>query len=126
MNLECSHIMIASSDLARSRAFYADALELPVIEDHPAMFAVAAGSVRFTVTGGGHMLDDEPDMDPNTTLLLRTSDLEATVAELSAKGVTFLGEIQEAPGFMKHIALLDPDNNLLYIGQYLRDPLQPA
>jgi catechol 2,3-dioxygenase-like lactoylglutathione lyase family enzyme len=118
--------MIASSNLQRSREFYVDTLGFPLVQDHPAMFAFRAGSVRFSVMGGGHRLEDEPEIEPNMTAILRTGDLDGTVQRLRDKGVSFLGDVQEAPGFMKHIALLDPDNNLLYIGEYFRDPLAEA
>lgn len=126
MSLECSHIMMNASDLAESRAFYVETLGFPVVEEYPQMFAFRAGAVRFTVVSGGYRLDPEPEREPNTTLMFRSSDLEATVSELKGKGVAFLGEIHEAPGFMKHVALLDPDNNLLYLAEYYRDPLEPV
>ncbi|MEO5931091.1 MAG: VOC family protein [Candidatus Kapaibacterium sp.] len=126
MDLECGHVMLNVSDLSASREFYCEKLEFEVIEDHQGMFAFRSGSVRFSVMGGGTRLDLESETGPNTTVMYRTADIEQTVSNLRAKGVEFLEDIQEAPGFMKHIALADPDNNLLFIAQYFRDPLQPA
>jgi predicted enzyme related to lactoylglutathione lyase len=118
--------MLGVSDLAAARNFYIGQLELPLLEEHPAMFAFRAGGVRFSVTGGGLRQPDDSEAMPPATILLGTPNIEETVERLQGKGVTFLGEIVEAPGFMKHIAVLDPDNNVLYIGEYLRDPLEPA
>lgn len=126
MNLGCSHIMLNASDLERSRAFYIDVLGFPVIEEYPTMFAFRAGDVRFSVMGGGHSVQEGAEPDPNTTVMFRTDDIDATVEELRARGVQFLGPIFDAPGFMRHIALADPDNNLLFLAQYLRDPLLPV
>lgn len=124
MQLECSHIMLNVSDLKRARTFYIDQLGMSVIEEYPTMFAYCAGHVRFTVVGGGTQQDPDSDVaDPPATIMFRTTDIDASVLELKAKGVKFLGDIEEAPGFMRHIALLDPDNNVVYIAQYFRDPL---
>jgi catechol 2,3-dioxygenase-like lactoylglutathione lyase family enzyme len=124
--LECRHLMINVSDLAEARRFYVDMLSLPLLEEHPTMFALRAGQVRFSVVGGGRKLPSDTDEVEPVTLMLATENIEQTVADLREKGAEFLGEIVEAPGFMKHIALADPDNNLIYIGEYLRDPLAAA
>lgn len=124
MSLECSHIMLNVSDIKRARSFYIEQLAMPIIEEYPTMFAFRAGSVRFTVVGGGTQQDPDEDVsDPPSTVMFRTADIDNTVTDLKAKGVKFLGEVEDAPGFMRHIALLDPDNNVIYIAQYLRDPL---
>jgi predicted enzyme related to lactoylglutathione lyase len=123
--LSCRHLMLAVSDVTKARAFYIDALGLEVVEEHPSMFAVRCGSVRFTVVGGGTPQPDDADVNPPITLMLATDDIEATVSHLRARGVKFLGEISEAPGFMRHIALTDPDNNVIYLAQYERDPILP-
>jgi predicted enzyme related to lactoylglutathione lyase len=116
--------MLNVSEIKLARTFYIDQLEMPVIEEYPTMFAFRAGQVRFTVVGGGTHRD--PDMDgpdPPATIMFRSTDIESDVVELRTRGVKFLGDIEEAPGFMRHIALLDPDNNYVYIAQYFRDPL---
>lgn len=123
MLLGCSHVVLNASDVAAAREFYAGKLGFVVIEDHPTMFAFAAGGVRFSVFGGGRRWT--ADEGNNLQVIFRTDDLAATVRDLKTKGVTFLGEIEEAPGFMRHIVLADPDNNTFMIGEYLADPLQP-
>jgi len=124
MNLECSHIMLTVSDIKSARNFYIDQLEMPIVEEYPSMFAFRAGNVRFTVVGGGTKQSADSEFpDPPATIMFRTEDIDATVASLKSRGVEFLGDIEEAPGFMRHIALRDPDNYYLYIAQYVRDPL---
>ena len=58
--------------------------------------------------------------------MLRTNDLDSVITELTARGVKFEGEVQTAPGFMRYVALLDPDGNELHIAQYDGDPLVKA
>ena len=126
MNLECSHILLATSNLDAAREFYIDTLGFPLIEEHERSFAFRAGAVRFSVMPGGQIVDSDARFGPNTTVMLRTDNLDAAIAELQARGVVFLEDVQEAPGFMSHIAFADPDNNLLFLAEYQRDPLLPA
>src|SRR5580692_8347614 len=103
MKLECSHIMLNTSDVKAARHFYIEQLGLPVIEEYPTMFAFRAGNVRFTVVGGGTQQDPDEDVpDPPSTVMFRTADIDGTVSDLKSKGVKFLGEVEEAPGFMRH------------------------
>jgi predicted enzyme related to lactoylglutathione lyase len=123
MNLECCHVLISVSDLDLAREFYEKKLALPVIEDHPRMFAVRAGGVRFSILGGGDRREDDNPVGQATTIMLRTDNLEKAMAELSDRGVDFEDEINEAPGFMRYVSLSDPDGNELYLAQYISDPL---
>ena len=122
MSLECTQVLVRLTDLALAREFYVDKLGLEVIEEYPTMVAVRAGSVRFSIFAGGKAHGADED-DPPSTMILGTKDLDATMQELSSRGIEFDGEVQTAPGFMRYISLLDPDGNQLYIAQYLGDPL---
>ena len=125
MSFDCSQILVRVSDLALAREFYVEKLGLGVIEEYPKMFAVRAGSVRFSVFGGGTPRNVF-DNDPPASIMLRTNDLDSSMAELNAKGVKFEGEVQTAPGFMRYVGLLDPDGNELHLAQYVGDPLVKA
>ena len=121
MSLECAQVILNSSDVLRARDFYVDRLGFSLVEEFPESFSFRAGAVRYTVTPGGRALgEDDPS---NTTIIFRISNLEQAVKAYEAKGVVFLSEITLAPGFMKFITLLDPDNNPLMLGEYLKDPL---
>ncbi len=124
MDLQCAHIVLNASDVARAREFYIDRLGFDVLESHPQSFAFRAGHVRFTVTpNGAERSDDDPC---NSSIIFETTDIEETVAELRGHGIEFESPIEEAPGFMKFIAFSDPDRNPLMIAQYSRDPLKQA
>ena len=125
MEIGCRHIMLNASDLERAKDFYLSKLGCPLLEDSGHMFAFRAGDVRFSVFGGGKKLSLDED-GPNASVIFCTEDVEPSVTELRAKGVCFEGEIQDAPGFMKFIVMLDPDNNMHYLGQYSSDPLAPV
>jgi catechol 2,3-dioxygenase-like lactoylglutathione lyase family enzyme len=123
---ECHHVMLAVSDVAEAREFYIDKLGLPLVEEHPRMFAFRAGALRCSVMPGGRRLPDDTEETAPATLLLSTDDLDAAMQQLTSKGVQFVGGIEVAPGFMRHAPFVDPDNNLLYLCQYDRDPLAAA
>ena len=126
MELACAQLLLSVSDIDKSREFYIGKLQMPVVEDHPKMFAFRAGDVRFSVFGGGKRHTSEEASAAHLKVMFRTEDLDATVARLKERGVVFAGEIEEAPGFMRHIELVDPDNNFIFLAQYVRDPLKPA
>jgi len=126
MGLDCKHIMFNVSDVAEAKSFFIDKLGCELLEDHPRLFAFRTGGVRFSVFGGGRKLTEEEGEDANTSVLFATEALESTIADLKSKDVRFLGDVIEAPGFMKFIQFLDMDNNRHYLAEYLRDPLIPA
>jgi len=124
MKLTCSQVLLNVTDLAKARDFYVNKLELPVIEDHPKMFAFHAGDVRFSVFGGAHHQERDEASEARLKIMFRVDDVEAAVRRLAELGVEVAGPIETAPGFMRHVELYDPDNNLIYLAQYLRDPLK--
>jgi len=123
--LSCQHLVLSASDLKESKKFYIDKLGFEIIEENENLFAFRAGDIRVSVFPGGNKLDLDKDKAPNIKQVYRVDNIEFAVEDLKKRNVEFLGEITEAPGFMKHIPLVDPDNNLIFIGQYYSDPLKP-
>jgi catechol 2,3-dioxygenase-like lactoylglutathione lyase family enzyme len=114
--------MLSVSDIDAAKEFYLDKLGLTVIESYTKFFAVKAGDVRFSIFAGGVKRPAGDDGDAPASIILRTADLAATMAELSASGIEFESEAVEAPNFMRYVPLLDPDGNRIHIAQYLADP----
>ena len=124
MKLTCSQVLFSVTDLSKARDFYVTKLGFAIVEDHPKMFAFRAGDVRFSVMGGAHHQDRAEAGEARVKLMFRCDDVADTVRRLAEQGVETNGPIEEAPGFMRHVELFDPDNNLIYLAQYLRDPLK--
>ena len=114
---------IAVSDIAAARRFYEDTLGLTADEGGP-------DGVRIYRCGGGTILQvyESPDHAGKSTATLASfgvEDVEATVAELSEKGVTF--ERSDAPSsdergihtFGSHRVgwFKDPEGNVIAIDQ---------
>lgn len=125
MRLEIQHVEIHVSSLQRAKEFYVGQLGLEVLEELPSLnlLALKAGDVRISVFGGYEPNEAPFAKKASTHIIFRTADLDATVRELRNRGVVFTGDVFEAPGFIRDIATLDPDGNVIEIAEYLRDPL---
>ena len=84
------HGLIYSKQAESVRAFLRDTLGWSFVEDHPGwlIFRLPPGEV------GVHPLD--PGDEPRHELYFMCDDVHATVRELSAKGASFAGEVQDA------------------------------
>ena len=98
MQLEIQHVEIHVSSLEKAKAFYAGKLELEILDEMPELnlLALKAGKVRISIFGGY-----EPNLNAEkqtgTHLIFRTQNLTETIEKLKAKGVTFTGDVFEAP-----------------------------
>lgn len=107
------------SDQDRARDFYVDILGFSVLEDE----AMGPGMrwVRLGLPAGGCTLTLVtwfPSMAPGSLkgLLMAVADIEATAAELAAKGVECSG-IEAAP-WGRYVQLADPDGNGIVLQQH--------
>jgi catechol 2,3-dioxygenase-like lactoylglutathione lyase family enzyme len=112
---------VATTDLARARAFYEETLGLPVIEEDPYALALDANGTMLRVTA-------VPDFRPAdyTVCGWLVDDIAAAIRELGAKGVDFarydgmdqdeLG-VWTAPSAAKVAWFTDPDGNTLSLTQ---------
>lgn len=117
-----SSAIVAVSDIARARRFYADVLGLgPAGEEMDGVMVFRTGATYLTV----YRSDAAGTNRANAVVWDAEGDIDAIVADLAAKGVVFerypgIGEfrdgIHHADG-MKLVWLKDPDGNILHINQ---------
>jgi catechol 2,3-dioxygenase-like lactoylglutathione lyase family enzyme len=115
---------IVSDDVERSRRFYTEVLGgETVLRGEPSIVALANGWV--TINAGGGPTDDKPTVtletpaDPDRVssfLNIRVADIEAVVAEWSARGAEFLTPPVDH-GREIRCYLRDPDGHLIEVGQ---------
>jgi catechol 2,3-dioxygenase-like lactoylglutathione lyase family enzyme len=91
---------IGVSDLAASKVFYEDRLGLPVLDEQPFAIRFGAGhGSQISVRRG------QPNVG-QTVGHFEVADIEATVAELTARGLVF--EEYETPKTVNGIAQVGP------------------
>ncbi len=115
-----SHITLVSlpvADQDRARDFYVDVLGFDLIRDVPLgsegrWVQVAPKGAATAIT----LVTWFPSMPAGSTkgTVLETTDLEADVADLTEKGVTIKGGIQEQP-WGRFVTFDDPDGNGLVL-----------
>ena len=119
MDCRIGYVNVGVRDLARSIAFYRDALGFPLTysapEFHYAAFDV--GGLRFAIAAFEADSTGRPPGDRHTGVGLVVADVDAAHAELAAKGVAFTMPPAKQPwgGYMGIFS--DPDGNLFYLDQ---------
>jgi catechol 2,3-dioxygenase-like lactoylglutathione lyase family enzyme len=113
---------VPSSDLTRSRVFYAGTLGLPFVRDDGFALVFQAGDRMLRVVAAG---DFAPQ--PFTVLGWEAPDIDATVDDLTERGVEFVRYphleqdergIWTAPGGDKVAWFTDPDGNVLSLSSH--------
>jgi predicted enzyme related to lactoylglutathione lyase len=91
-----SHAIIYAEDAEKARAFFRDALDLPFVDVHGGwlIFKLPPAELGIHPKGGAGDLDTGP-ANGHHELYLMCDNVEATVAELSAKGVEFTSPIED-------------------------------
>lgn len=83
-----SQVAVTFRNLPAAIAFYRDVLGLPMIFETNGMAFFAMGDVRLMMTS-----PEDPEFDhPASVLYLKARNIDATHAELVARGVVFDGE----------------------------------
>ncbi len=100
---------VAVTDLEQSRKFYAEKLGLTVLEEAPYAVRFGAGQGSQVSVRRG-----QPNVG-QTVAHFEVADLDAVIAELSARGITF--EEYETPKTVNFIAQIGPAR-----GAWFKDP----
>lgn len=116
---EIEVVTIPVSDQDRAKAFYVDVLGLDLVRDMPfsedrRWIQVAPRGSRSSIT----LATWFPGMAPGSFkgLTLAVDDIEATVAQLAANGLSSAQGIETAPGG-RFVQIDDPDGNGLILQQ---------
>jgi len=95
---------LPAQDLDRARAFYAEKLGLEPADERPGGILYRVGDTEFALfASGGRATGDHTQMG------FEVEDLEATVAELKARGVVF--EEVDVPGLRTRDGIADIEGN---------------
>ena len=117
--------LVVSSDVQRSRRFYADVLGGETVVDGTEFAIVAIANGWVTITGGGKPTPDkptvtlEPPSDPDRAsgfMNIRVADIGAVYTQWRARGATFLTPPIDR-GAEIRCYMRDPDGHLIEVGQ---------
>ncbi|HEX6178203.1 MAG TPA: VOC family protein, partial [Thermoanaerobaculia bacterium] len=104
-------------DVSRAVAFYTEQLGFELQRQQLPQFAtVSLGPLHLLLSGpgasGSRPLPDGGHQEPGgwNRIVLRVTDLESRIEELTARGLRFRNVLEAGPGG-KQIQLLDPDGN---------------
>jgi catechol 2,3-dioxygenase-like lactoylglutathione lyase family enzyme len=90
-----THAIIYAEDAGRARAFLRDVLELPHVDAHDGWLIFKLPPAELGVHPAGDAGDPSTGAPSgHHELYLMCDDIEATVAELTAKGVEFTGPVE--------------------------------
>lgn len=124
MKLNFHSPAIFVEDMARSRAFYVELLDLPVCMDHGLHLTLAnqrlslwqrecAESVIY-----GQAEAPKPGR-PRFELYFEAEELNQVVSKLEKQGVPFLNPLAEMPWGQMALRVLDPDGHIVEIAEPL-------
>jgi glyoxylase I family protein len=110
------HVALRSTDLARSRRFYAETLGFPVVLEAPNIFVFLAGGTAFAVRGpeAGTPATDRFDpfrvgLDHVALACEETGELARVAAALAAAGIENTGVKRDPALGRDYVAFKDPD-----------------
>lgn len=115
-----SSAIVAVTDLDRARKFYGDTLGLPLVpQEMPQVLVYQTGATRLTVYPSKFAGTNQA----NAVCWGVGDELDAIVADLKAKGVTFehyedVGKLEgdvHVAGSLRLVWLKDPDGNILHL-----------
>ena len=95
---------LPAQDLDRARAFYAERLGLEPADERPGGLLYRVGGAEFAL-----FLSSGRSSGDHTQMGFEVEDIEATVAELRARGVEF--ETVDVPGLQTRDGIADIDGN---------------
>lgn len=114
-------VVLLTTDLARSRRFYADALQLEVLEEDDSAISYRSGQTRLTVT-----VSDSGSKDEQTKASWRVDDVRAELDWLKTRGIEAENYDTDDVKTVNGIAdrgsvwsgwITDPDGNALGVEQ---------
>jgi lactoylglutathione lyase len=120
---QIDYTMLMVSDMQRSIEFYRDQLGIPLKFESPDWTEFQTGATTLALHGGGLKREerrDESKYAGTCSIGFNVIDLDKTVAELQAKGVTFVMPPTDQQGEGIRLAVcLDPDGLPVSFAQVL-------
>ncbi len=113
--IKSHHIAMRSPDYARAKAFYTETLGFPIVGQLPGreVVFIDIGGTTIELSQGTPKPGDQKPSCGLMHLAFEVDDVDATYAELKAKGVEFFIEPRTPFGDLRIAFFRDPDGNEL-------------
>ncbi len=110
-------LTVYASDLAATRAFYADVLGMEISDLGPDAVAAKRGDLQVRIEGGAEKRKRGRKwmQEAGLYLTIETDDFSALHADLAARGAEFLGDVSTDADGRRFTGLHDPDGVLIEI-----------
>jgi catechol 2,3-dioxygenase-like lactoylglutathione lyase family enzyme len=110
-------LTVYASDLAATRAFYADVLGMAITELAPDAIEARRGDVLIRIDGGAEKRKRGRKwmQEAGLYLTIETDDFAKLHADLTKRGASFLGEVTVDADGRRFTGLHDPDGVLIEI-----------
>ena len=108
-----ANVMLGTTDLARSVAFYHETLGLDIRFESPGFAFLDGGGVTLVLSEAHARLADP--VAGGTEIVFGVEDVTAAHAGLTARGVEFLSEPRNVTGDQWAANFRDPDGHLLSV-----------
>lgn len=101
------HALLYAADADAARAFFRDVLGFPYVDAHEGWLIFKTGSSELGVHPTGAVPGGDLPSHRQHEISLMCDDIDATVAELTAKGAEFSGGVEDR-GFGRAAVLMVP------------------
>ena len=113
--MRVDHVWFWIRDMDRAVAFYTEVVGLRLSRrDGDDWAELDGGDVRLGLHGAG----ERPELPPGGTVVLRVDDLDAAMAAMGDRVVSFDAYVGEVPGLARFASFADPDGNALQIIEF--------
>ncbi len=127
MKVSFAHAIVAAGDLAASRAFYCECLQVPVSRELGGCFTLLGDAVLIhdarafstNVFGAVRPEYERPQGRENLILYFETDDLEVAYRRVVAGGYPVIHPIALQPRTQRVFRVRDPDGHIVEVGEPL-------
>lgn len=118
--MKMNHVLLQVSDMERSKRFYEDAMGMKIRHDFGSHVSFTGGLAIHEKEDYQRLISSRVPTDHKAILYFESEDLEADEQSLRNAGVKIVNEITEQPWNQRVFRCLDPDDNLIEVGESVK------
>jgi catechol 2,3-dioxygenase-like lactoylglutathione lyase family enzyme len=119
--MKMNHVLLQVSDMERSRAFYEELMGLRLQHDFGKHMSFTHGLSIHERGDYDKLIGSRIPTDHKAILYFESDDLEADLKAVIEAGTTLIHKIETQPWNQRLFRCLDPDGNLVEVGESVRE-----